>query len=311
MSQATEAAPSSDSAVAAAPIQADWELDYYSRPILEPDGKKRWDLLICSTPLPNQAGPQFRWALNCPASSVNSQWLRDALEQALAAAAEQGFAPPRKLRCWRASMRTMVQRAAETLGVELVPSRRCYALVEWLQERQATVYPAEEGYMAGPLAPPPQPLQPLAVPLPEAARGDSWSWASLPLAALQEAADWEVSFPGLLPLPAGPEGVPLDPELMVSGLRLFSASRSLAIAGWIAGLEPVRLEVSGGQLVLEAGLEDRWLLGNLEAEEAAAAAEAFQASRRQAAGLQFLAVQSSEQQPGFDGFWILRDLPDG
>ena len=85
----------------------------------------------------------------------------------------------------------------------------------------------------------------------------------------------------------------------------------LAIAGWIAGLEPVRLEVSGGQLVLEAGLEDRWLLGNLEAEEAAAAAEAFQASRRQAAGLQFLAVQSSEQQLGFDGFWILRDLPDG
>ena len=42
-----------------------------------------------------------------------------------------------------------------------------------------------------------------------------------------------------------------------------------------------------------------------------APAEAFQAARQQAAGLQFLAVQSSEQQPGFDGFWILRDLPDG
>jgi len=24
----------------------DWELDFYSRPILEPDGKKRWELLI-------------------------------------------------------------------------------------------------------------------------------------------------------------------------------------------------------------------------------------------------------------------------
>ena len=30
--------------------QADWELDFYSRPILEPDGKKRWELLISSTP---------------------------------------------------------------------------------------------------------------------------------------------------------------------------------------------------------------------------------------------------------------------
>ena len=307
MSQATEPARAATSASVAstAPIQADWELDYYSRPILEPDGKKRWDLLICSTPLPNQAGPQFRWALNCPASSVNSQWLRDALEQALAAAAEQGFAPPRKLRCWRASMRTMVQRAAETLGVELVPSRRCYALVEWLQERMATVYPAEEGFMAGPLAPPPQPIQPLAVPLPEAARGDRWSWASLPLGALREAADWDVSFAGLVPLPAD-----LDDDVMVSGLRLFSASRSLAIAGWLAGLEPVRLEVAGQQLVLEAGMEDRWLLGNLEPEEAAAAREAFLAARSQAAGIQFIAVQRSEDQEGFDGFWILRDLPD-
>ena len=298
MIQATEQAP-------AALIQADWELDYYSRPILEEDGKKRWELLICSSQLGTSEERAFRWVLNCPASSVNSQWLKSALEQALEAAADQGFAPPRKLRCWRASMRTMVQRASEQLGFELVPSRRCYALVEWLQERQATVYPQEEGYMAGPLAPPPQPIQPVPVPLPEAARGDSWSWASLPLGALREAADWETSFGGLAPLSSD-----LSDDLMVSGLRLFSSSRSLAIAGWLAGLEPVRLEVSAQQLVLEAGLEDRWLLGQLEQDEAAAALAAFQASREQACGVQFLAVQSSPDQQGFDGFWILRDLPD-
>ena len=28
----------------------DWELDFYSRPILEADGRKRWELLITSTP---------------------------------------------------------------------------------------------------------------------------------------------------------------------------------------------------------------------------------------------------------------------
>jgi len=227
MSQAIEAAPP-----VTGPIQADWELDYYSRPILEPDGKKRWELLICSSP---RDGAAFRWCLNCPAGSVNSSWLRQALEQALAAATEQGFAPPRRLRCWRGSMRTMVQRAAEPLSLEVVPSRRCYALVEWLQERMATIYPNEEGFMAGPLAPPPLPIQPLAVPLPEAARGDRWSWASLPLGALREAADWDVSFAGLVPLSSE-----LDDEVLVSGLRLFSTSRSLAIAGWLAGLEPVR-----------------------------------------------------------------------
>ena len=306
MSQATEEARSkAGSAAEPLLLQADWELDYYSRPILEPDGKKRWELLICSTPVSGSGNQRFRFALNCSASSVNSQWLKQALEQAVTQAVDEGFAPPSKLRCWRASMRTMVQRAAEQLGLELIPSRRCYALVEWLQERQLTVYPGEEGYMAGPLAPAPLPIQPLAVPLPEAARGDSWSWASLPLGSLREAGQWDVSFAGLVPL----ESLG-DDDAMVSGLRLFSASRSLAIAGLIAGLEPVRLEVAGQQLVLEAGLEDRWLLGNLASEEAEAAAQAFAAAREQAGGVQFLAVQSSETQAGFDGFWVLRDLPD-
>ena len=252
----------------------DWELDYYSRPILEPDGKKRWELLICSTPqVPTsgeESGPSFRWVMPCPASSVNSIWLKEALEQALLAAADQGFAPPRRLRCWRASMRTMVQRAAEGLGMELVPSRRTYALVSWLQEREREVYPQEPGYLAGPLAPPPLPIRPIAVPLP-------------------------------------PD---LPPQVPVPGIRLFSSARALALAGWLAGLEPVRLEISGQQLVLEAGLEDRWLLSDLPADEAGGAAAALTAARQQAGGLQFLAVQAREDDQRFEGFWLLRDLPD-
>jgi len=251
------------------------------------------------------ASESFRWAQACPATSVNSIWLREALEAALAGAAAQGFGPPRRLRCWRASMRTMVQRAAEGLGLELVASRRTYALVSWLQERERLVYPQEPGYMAGPLAPPPQALRPIAVPLPEAARGDSWAWASLPLGVLAAASEWELGFAGLVPLPEA-----VSAELPVPGIRLFSATRALALAGWLAGLEPVRLEISGPQLVLEAGLEDRWLLTNLPAEEAEVATAAFAAAREQAGGLQFLAVQASEQDQRFEGFWLLRDLPD-
>ncbi|MDA0717493.1 MAG: Tab2/Atab2 family RNA-binding protein [Cyanobacteria bacterium] len=287
----------------------DWELDYYSRPILEADGKKRWELLICSTPAGSRAeetaSESFRWAQDCPATSVNSIWLREALEAALAGAAAQGFGQPRRLRCWRASMRTMVQRAAEGLGLELVLSRRTYALVSWLQERERLVYPQELGYMAGPLAPPPQALRPIAVPLPEAARGDSWAWATLPLAALATASEWELGFSGLVPLPER-----VSTEVQVPGIRLFSATRALALAGWLAGLEPVRLEISGPQLVLEAGLEDRWLLANLPTEEAEVATAAFADAREQAGGLQFLAVQAREEDQRFEGFWLLRDLPD-
>jgi hypothetical protein len=290
-------------------IGPDWELDYYSRPILDSDGKKRWELLICSTPEVDQdgavRGDTFQWVQPCPASSVNSIWLKEALEEALAACQEAGFAPPRRLRCWRASMRTMVQRAAEGLGMELVASRRTYALVSWLQQRQKEVYPAEEGYMVGPLAPPPAAIRPVPIPLPDAARGNRWCWASLPLAALSGAGQWQSSFQGLVPLPAG-----LDSKAAVPGVRLFGAGRALAIAGWLAGLEPVRLEIEGNLLVLEAGLEDRWSLGSLADEEAAAARQAFALAREQAGGLQFLAVQAEESDQRFEGFWLLQDLPD-
>lgn len=289
----------------------DWELDFYSRPILEADGRKRWELLICSSADPQQgdAGSQvsgFRWQQDCPADSVNSIWLREAIKAALGEAEHQGWQPPRRLRCWRGSMRTMVQRAAEGLGLELVPSRRCYQLVEWLQERHRSVYPSEPGYLAGPLAPPPQAIRPVAVPLPEALRGESWDWATLTAGALAEAGEWPIGFAGLLPLP-----VDLPPETPVPGIRLFGRSRALAIAGWLAGLEPVRLEIDASQLVLEAGLEDRWLLANLAPEEAAAAATAFAAARQQAAGLQFIAVVSGPDADRLEGFWLLRDLPDG
>ncbi len=287
------------------PSASDWELDYYSRPILEADGKKRWELLICSTPQNGEPEPAFRWVQTCPAASVNSIWLREALEQAITQAESQGLSRPRRLRCWRGAMRTMVQRAAEALGIELIASRRCYALRNWLQQREQAVYPHEEGYLAGPLAPPPEPIKAPPLPLPETARGQSWGWAQLQAGDLVEAQQWEIDFAGLIPL--DPQ---LEPARVIPGIRLFGGPRALAIAGWLAGLEPVRLEVQGRQLVLEAGLDDRWLLSDLAETEAAQASEALEEARLQGQGLQFLAVQASPSDQRFSGFWMLRDLPD-
>ncbi|MEB3318694.1 MAG: Tab2 family RNA-binding protein [Cyanobacteriota bacterium] len=292
--------------------EADWEVDFYSRPVLEPDGRKRWDLLICATPsvIPWGAAQAtepspFRFEKRCAAASVNSQWLREALAEALERAAGEEQPRPRRLRCWRSSMRPMVQRAAESLGLVVLPSRRCFSLIDWLRERERLLYPREEGYTAGPLAPPPQPQRPVALPWPEVVRGDRWSWATLPASLLGEAAEWSIGFGDLLRLPAG-----LGADAPVPGIRLFSQRRALALAGWLAGLEPVRWEVEEGQLVLEAGLDDRWRLATLTPREAAAAKEALGMARRDAAGLQFLAVQAREEDTHFEGFWMLRDLPD-
>lgn len=292
---------------------ADWEVDFYSRPILEVDGRKRWELLICTTPEviaglgpERHHSPCFRFEKPCSADNVNSQWLREAFAEALERSAREGHPSPRRLRCWRSSMRAMVQRAAETLRLDVLPSRRCFSLQDWLRERERELYPSQEGYMAGPLAPPPQPLRPVALPWPEVARGDRWSWAMLPLSTLGEAHDWSMGFADLLPIAEH-----LSPQAPVPGIRLFSRQRALAIAGWLAGLDPVRFEVEQGQLVLEAGLDDRWRLARLPDDEALAASEAFARARQEAGGLQFLAVQNSDSDTHFEGFWMLRDLPDG
>ena len=292
---------------------ADWEVDFYSRPVLEADGRKRWELLICATPEVVPAGApasqppaSFRFEKRCSADSVNSQWLREAFAEALERSEREGHPSPRRLRCWRGSMRAMVQRAAEALGLDVLPSRRCFTLLDWLGERERELYPSQEGYMAGPLAPPPQPQRPVPLPWPEVARGDRWSWAMLPLSTLADASDWSMGFAELLPIPEH-----LSPQAGVPGIRLFSRQRALAIAGWLAGLEPVRFEVEQGQLVLEAGLDDRWRLAKLADDEASATIEAFARARLEAGGLQFLAVQNAEADTHFEGFWMLRDLPDG
>ena len=282
-------------------LSGDWELDFYSRPILEPDGKKRWELLIISSPCEGTTSC-FRFEKRCPAGSVNSTWLTSALTEAIANAQQQGWSVPRKLRAWRSSMRTMVQRAASELGLEMVPSRRTYALFDWIAEREQDLYPKEEGYMAGPLAPPPAPVSTPPRPLPESVRGDAWNWAELPASALRDAAEWPIGFRSLLPVPSS-----INDDQVIPGLRLFSQTRGLALAGLLGGIEPVRLSVSGAQLLLEAGQDDCWLVSDLNSDEAKRVSALMKQASEHADGLQFIAVQTSPEAERFEGFWMLRD----
>ena len=79
--------------------KTEWEIDFYSRPILDENGKKRWELLITNS---NDFKDKqtFKWEKICPASTVNSIWLKDALEEAIDAAYSQGWDKPSVIRCW-------------------------------------------------------------------------------------------------------------------------------------------------------------------------------------------------------------------
>ena len=282
--------------------KADWEIDFYSRPVIDENEKKRWELLITSSTTFKEK-KIFQWEKICPASSVNSIWLKEALEEAIQEANAQGWDKPSVIRCWRSSMKTMIKRAADQIGIELISSRRTYSLLEWIKDREKNLYPQQKGYIGVSLAPPSNPITNQALPLPEEVRGDSWSFASLSINTLRDADEWEIKFSNLIPIKES-----IDENISIPGIRLFSSKRSLALAAWLGGLEPVKLSIEGTQIILEAGQADRWLVTDVE-EEAKIAIEAnFQNTKRDAAGLQFISVQKNLDQNSLDGFWLLRDI---
>ena len=282
--------------------KADWEIDFYSRPVIDESGKKRWELLITST---NNFKDKttFKWEKVCPASTVNSIWLKDALEEAINGAKSQGWDKPSVIRCWRSSMKTMIKRAADQIGIELISSRRTYALLEWLIDRESNLYPQQKGYTGVNLAPPSNPITNQAIPLPEEVRGDSWSFASLSLNELREADEWEIEFSNLIPIKES-----INENIFIPGIRLFSSSRSLALSAWLGGLEPAKLLIEGSQIILEAGQADRWLVTDVQEEAKDAIKNNFLNTKRDADGLQFISVQKDSKQNSLDGFWILKDI---
>ena len=282
--------------------KADWEIDYYSRPIIEENGKKRWELLIASTNSFKETN-KFRWEKICPASNVNSIWLKEALEEAIKEAHDQGWATPLVFRCWRASMKTMIKRAADQIGIELICSRRTYSLIEWIIERERYFYPKQSGYISVPLAPPSNPIKNQPIPLPEEVRGDSWSFATLSINTLRESDEWQIEFSSLIPIKNS-----IDGNTSITGLRLFSPKRSLALAAWLGGLEPAKLVMEGTQIILEAGQADRWLVTDIQDEAKSAIKNNFLNAKENADGLQFISVQKDPEQTSLDGFWMLRDI---
>ena len=282
--------------------QADWELDFYSRPIIESDGKKRWELLICSTESFSEETP-FRWKKKCPAGEVNSTWLAKALQEALDQSHKEGWDFPARLRFWRPSMRTIIKKASESLGIDPIPSRRTYSLLEWLQARTIEIYPKEPGYIAGPIAPTFAPIVNQPIPLPEAVRGDAWSFATLSVGIMREAQEWPIEFSSLIPIKKT-----IDDLVQIPGIRLFSKSRSLGLAASLSGLEPVLLSLENSQLILEAGQDERWLVTDMDEKAREYVATSFEDSKMNANGLQFIAVQSTPQEEKFSGFWMLKDI---
>ena len=283
--------------------KSEWELDFYSRPIIEENGKKRWELIIASTKN-FKTEDIFHWNKICPANKVNSIWLTNALKEALEDAKNKGWAKPSKIRFWRSSMKSIIKKSLESIEVEGLVSRRTYDLLDRIEFLEKEIYPKEKGYVRGVLAPifksnteiSPQPL-------PEAVRGDALTLSELSIGELKSAKSWPIEFGDIFPI----EDSLNDYETII-GLRLFSKERSLALAAWFSSLEPVKLVIEKNQLILEASEDDKWLVTDLPEKEAINLYKKFLQNKNNSFGYQFISIQSTPYVEKFAGFWILRDI---
>lgn len=279
-----------------------WELDFYSRPILDENQRKVWEVLICEGVQDVSAEPEelFRFSKFLSNTEVNSIKLKEAIEEAIEAAQ----APPSRIRYFRYQMQNMINRASEEAGFPAKPSRRTLALQQWLDDRKANFYPQQPGYTAAPAptvaAPPPSPR-----PLPDALMGQQWAFVTLEAVAFQDMPEWQIDFSEAFPLKlAG-----IDPQTPVPGILIFSP-RALPLAGWMSGLELgyLRLEVGKlNRLILETGSADSWILANLNTATLQAEAKNFEAAKQAAQQVHFIGVQSTPESESFAGFWLLQE----
>lgn len=284
-----------------------WELDFYSRPVLDENGKKLWEVLICESPNSIDRGNDtlFKFSQYCSNTSVNSLWLREAIEKAIAEAGET----PKKIRFFRRPMNNMIVKACEDAGINPVPSRRTYALNQWLNDRLVNFYPQESGFdlkTANAASVQYPPLN--AIPLPDAVkgdRGDKWIFVSLAAADFDDMQDWEIGFEESFALSL----LDIKPDTAIPGLIIYSP-RATPLAAWMSGLEMGYLQLEKSvrpQLRLETGLSDSWTLINLTNKEMVKQADEFETAKQKANGVHFLAVQTDPNSEAFAGFWLLKE----
>ncbi|MEO3704990.1 Tab2/Atab2 family RNA-binding protein [Trichormus azollae] len=280
-----------------------WELDFYSRPILDANQKKVWEILVCESPVDvrTKTDSLFRYAKYCPSTQVNSVWLRTALEEAINKAGEA----PIKIRFFRRQMNNMITKACQDAGIPALPSRRALVLNQWLQQRMEEVYPQELGYQGG-ANPSVRLYRPLPQRLPDALEGKQWAFVTLEAKDFVDMPDWEIGFSEAFPL----ELAQLSPEIRIPGILMFSP-RALPIAGWMSGLEMayLRFDTSqGDRLILETGATESWVLANIRTPQLLKEAQGFEETKQKANGVHFIGVQSDPQVQSFSGFWLLQEV---
>lgn len=272
-----------------------WQVDFYRRPVQDEAGKPLWELVVC------EADGDRREAMWCPQAEVNAAWIVDALKQVGA------HALPGTLQVFRPQAVSLVQEAAQRLGLGVEVTRQVPALKEFLRER-AAVYPTLPGYTRQPYDPTALESPP-PVPIPEALWGDRWRFGAIAAGEFLPAFEHKPIPVRSMPEAHLPIQMGISSTQPISGVIIDGGRVSMRLVRWLVEANPVYLNYIPGDpdgLLLEAGLVDRWILATFEDPEVKAAAHTFQERQQAAKGLHFLLVQPDDSGMTYSGLWLLR-----
>lgn len=273
-----------------------WQADFYRRPLRDAAGQTLWELVVCDSTR------TFEYEAACPQSKANASWLVAQLQRS------DGQQLPDVIQVFRPQCLSLITSAAQQLGIAVEPTRRTFALKQWLQER-SQFYRGMDNYTGVPY----NPLaldKPPPTPLPENLWGERWRFAAL------SAGDVEEAFAGRpIPILKMPEfllpiNLGLASTVPVPGVVIDGGRQSMRLARWLEQAQPVALNYIAGTpegLVLEAGLVDRWIVATFEDKDVAAAAQAYEQRKQLSQGLHFLLVQPDNSGMTYSGFWLLRE----
>jgi hypothetical protein len=272
-----------------------WQADFYHRPLQDETGKPLWELAVCDPAL------NLKVSAFCPQSQANSVWITQQLQQI---ADSDGL--PDRIQVFRPQSLSLIQAAAQNLGIVVEPTRRTSALKQYLQE-QVKYYSSLKNYTHQPYEPV-RLEQPPPVPLPQNLWGDRWRFAALPASEI-ETAFCDRPIP-VLEMPASllPVNLQLPSTLPIPGVVIDGGRQSMRLVRWLQEADPVALKYLPGDpdgLILEAGLVDRWVVATFTDPDVIVAAQMFRQRQQASKGLHFLLVQPDDSGITYSGFWLL------
>ncbi len=275
-----------------------WQGDFYRRPLRDKNNRPLWELVLCDST------GSFEYTALCPQSEANLSWLVSQLERA--GGDRQKL--PEAIAVFRPQSLSLMEEAGKVLGIKVEATRRVPALKKLLRNREGQYREMEgntgETYdiLAVESAPP--------LPLPENLWGDRWRFAALDAGSLVEL--WSDRPIPILEMPEFllPLNLGLASSLPIPGVIIDGGRRSMLLARWLDEARPVSIKYVPGEpdgLILEAGLNERWVLATFEDKEVAAGGKIYEQRKEKSKELHFLLVQPDDSGMTYTGFWLLRN----